>query len=161
VSHWLDSNVFIQSHKGPYGFDMAPGFWTGILRHAATGAIKSPMEVYHELSEQIDKKDALAIWARDHKDEIFVEPDQEIQRNYQVVGDYVAQNYEASFAAKFMNDADPWLIAHAMSDQDGLVVTLEVAQKGRQVKIPNVCDHFKVPYINTFDLIRRLKISLA
>jgi hypothetical protein len=119
------------------------------------------MEVYDELMEKIDKKDALAIWARDHKDEIFVEPGAEIQRNYQLVGDYVTSHYQTAYAAKFMNDADPWVIAHAMSEEDGVVVTLEVLCSGKPVKIPNVCNHFKLPYINTYELLRRLKITLV
>ena len=25
--YWLDSNIFIEGKKGPYGFDIAPRFW--------------------------------------------------------------------------------------------------------------------------------------
>ena len=28
VDYWLDSSVFIEGMKGPYGFDLAPRFWT-------------------------------------------------------------------------------------------------------------------------------------
>ena len=59
-----------------------------------------------------------------------------------------------------MNRADPWVIAHAIS-QGGTVVTLEekVMDTSQQVKIPNVCSHFKVTCINTYQMLRELGVA--
>lgn len=161
MSYWLDSNVYIQSYKGPYSFDVAPGFWGGLLRHASQGEIRSPMEVYDELTEKLEKKDQLALWARDHKEQIFVEADETVQSNYGKVGEHVRKNYEASFATKFMDDADSWLIAHAMSDGGNVVVTLEVPKGGLAVRIPNICNFFQIRWFNHYEMLRQLGIKLV
>lgn len=41
--------------------------------------------------------------------------------------------------------ADPFVVAKAKCTPDGCVITTE-RHKGRAAKIPNVCDHFGVPY---------------
>lgn len=50
-----------------------------------------------------------------------------------------------------------WLIAKALST-GATVVTHEVLnlEVKRKFIIPNVCEHFQVPYMNTFELLHRL-----
>lgn len=45
---------------------------------------------------------------------------------------------------------------------EGTVVTQEVkvAANSLVAKVPNVCDQFKVPYIDSYELLRRLKVKL-
>lgn len=57
--------------------------------------------------------------------------------------------------------ADPWVIAHALSE-NAIVVTKEekvTAANSMKIKIPNVCEKMKVSWINDFQLIDELGIS--
>ena len=62
--------------------------------------------------------------------------------------------------AEFAAAADGWIAAYAR-EIEATVVTLETydANIKRKVKLPNVCRQFKIDYINTFDLLRRLGVS--
>jgi hypothetical protein len=58
---------------------------------------------------------------------------------------------------EFLAGADPWLIAKAMALKDAIVVTHEQfnLQIRRKFSIPNVCHHFGVQWIDTFELLSR------
>ena len=60
---------------------------------------------------------------------------------------------------KFARKADGWLVACAQASNLTLV-TKEVSNPyiKNRVSIPNVCEHFNVKYINTFDLLRQLGV---
>ncbi|MER3425446.1 MAG: DUF4411 domain-containing protein, partial [Nitrospiraceae bacterium] len=57
--------------------------------------------------------------------------------------------------------ADGWLVADAKVNSC-VVVTQEVFDPviKRKVPIPNMCQALSVPYIDTFDMMRRLGIRL-
>lgn len=59
--------------------------------------------------------------------------------------------------------ADPWVIAHAIAE-DAVVVSKEyivnAAQKSSRVKIPDVCRHFRVSYIDDFKFMDEIGIKL-
>lgn len=56
---------------------------------------------------------------------------------------------------EFLDGADPWLIAKAMTKQGVAIVTHEQfnLQLRRKYSIPNVCQHFGVAWIDTFELL--------
>lgn len=161
VDYWLDSNVFIEGKKGPYGFDIAPRFWIMIDELIADNRISCPAMVYNEL---LGTQDDLAAWAQNRRESgLFIQPDTEVQEAYRMVGEYVIQRYPDNQARRrFLDRADPWVIAHATA-QGGAVVTLEVIMpdSSHQVRVPNVCRHsgFNVRCINTYDMLRELGVS--
>ncbi|MCH8994000.1 MAG: DUF4411 family protein [Chloroflexi bacterium] len=159
VDYWLDSNSLITPKKGPYGFDIAPGFWTLLEQKASEGVIRSPRSVYYELVDMTD--DDLADWAKERKEgELFVEPDEAVQGTFRTIADYVQDNYDESNARHFLDGADPWVIAHAKT-RGGEVVTFEVrAPNSRKVKIPDVCDRFGLECTDTYKMVRSLGASL-
>ena len=56
--------------------------------------------------------------------------------------------------------ADPWVIAHAMSE-GATVVTKEYlsgSQNPQKIKIPDVCNNMKVDWIDDFEFIRQLNL---
>ena len=61
----------------------------------------------------------------------------------------------------FLAIADCWIIAHALA-KGGTVVTREskVDKTSQTPKVPNVCEKFEVPFIQTFDLLKLLKFKL-
>ncbi len=108
-------------------------------------------------------KDELAAWAKNRKTTgLFVKPDSSVQEAYRAVVDYVYNNYDQANSRVFLDYADPWLIAHALSTS-GIAVTHEglVGSNSRQVKIPNVCAHFGVGWASIFEVTRKLGLKLT
>ena len=157
--YWLDSNVFIEGKKGPYGFDIAPRFWDLLDELTDNGRISCPTRVCGEL---LEGQDDLAGWAQERRTSgLFVEPDAQVQDAFRQVVAYVMEQYPDNQARRrFLDRADPWVIAHAIAN-GGTVVSLEGKDPpaSQQVKIPNVCDHFSVPSVNTYQMLRDLGVS--
>src|SRR5207302_6745266 len=102
--------------------------------------------------------DDLAGWAKAMKlNGLFVDATEEVQRELRTVVDYVKRTYSQERYVKFLDGADPWVIAHAKID-NGTVVTYEkrLNKDSKWPKIPNLCDYFMVPCINLYDLIRNI-----
>ena len=141
------------------GFDIAPTFWELLDGLVADGRIASPARVYDEL---LDGQDELLAWARTRKASgLFVEPDGAVQVSFREIVEYVGTHYRPiRETQRFLDKADPWVIAHAHAG-GGKVVTLEqqVPNISRIVKIPNVCDHFGLESINTYQMLRELGVS--
>jgi hypothetical protein len=161
-NYLLDTGFFVTARLGPYGFDIAPGFWETLDEHIGNGTISCPDEVYQELIRGQDND--LTQWIRDRKGSgLFLPvPNAQVQAHYVDVSNHVKQCYEDSAASKFLAGADGWLVAHAL-DCGATVVTCEVMSppgKGK-VKIPDVCVHFKVPYMSLYRLVRVLRFRLT
>lgn len=64
--------------------------------------------------------------------------------------------------AEFAAVSDGWLIAYAKA-KEAIVVTHEVLAPmvQRKVPIPNICKAFSIEYINTFEMLRRLKFQFT
>jgi hypothetical protein len=159
--YWLDSNVFIEGMKGPYGFDIAPRFWELIDEMIEGGRISCPTRVLREL---LDGQDDLSAWARERRNSgLFIEADPAVQEASAQVIQLVATHYPDNQARRrFLDRADPWVIAHARVD-GGTVVTSEnrVPDNSFQVKIPNVCDQLQVQVrsINVYQMLRELGVA--
>ena len=158
---WLDSNVFIEGKKGPYGFDIAPRFWELLDELIADGRIACPVTVYDEL---LDMTDDLARWAKARRNSgLFVAPDGTVQTAYRHVIEYVMGRYNDNQSRRrFLSRADPWVIAHAMADR-GMITTIEtrLPQGSQKVRIPNVCNEggFSIRCVTTYDMLRELGVS--
>lgn len=63
---------------------------------------------------------------------------------------------------EFAKGADGWLIAYAKA-KGCVVVSNEKfeATVRSKVKIPNVCQAFGIPYVNTFEMLRAVGIRLG
>jgi hypothetical protein len=74
-----------------------------------------------------------------------------------------AQNqFSPAAKADFANGADGWLVAYARA-KGCVVVTQEVPAPDarRKVPIPNVCQAFDVPFVNTFEMLRALGVQFS
>ena len=160
VEFWLDTNSFITPKRGPYGFDIVPGFWKFLDRKAKDGIIASSVFVYEELRN--GEEDDLLEWAKRIRESgFFVEPDASVQAAFREIADHVENTYEAPQASQFLAGADPWIIAHAKANS-GRVVTFEVgAPRSKKPKIPDVGDRFGVRTLNMFQLLRLLGASFG
>lgn len=158
---WVDCNVFVQAKNLYYAFDLAPGFWQKIMECSKSGQICCPMMVYTEIAKGGDD---LTDWANTAKSlGFFSEPDKSVQQQFSRVATHVTTNgkYHSAQGSLFMKGADPWVVAAAMAN-GGTVVTQEklVGPDSTKVKIPNVCKEFGVPYINSYEMLRRVKMEL-
>jgi hypothetical protein len=159
----LDANVFIEAARRYYAFDIAPKFWDSLIQHAANGVIESIDRV---LEPELNKgKDELAIWANGDFSHAFCSTDEDdVIESYKKVMAWVQSQSQFNDAAKaeFANEPDGWLVAYAVA-KGRVVVTHEVlaSDARRKVPIPNVCEPFRVRYVDTFVMLRELGVRFS
>lgn len=159
----LDANVFIEAKRRYYAFDLCPGFWECLIWHHQKGRVLSLDRVKQELERGGDD---LRQWASSVMPATcFVSSDEPavIREFAQMLAWVQAQSQffpeaKAEFAAK----ADGWLIAYAKA-KDLVLVTHEVLARDarRKVPMPNICEAFGVPYVDTFDMLRELETQFS
>jgi hypothetical protein len=157
----IDSSVLIEAARRYYAFDVAPGFWEGLVLHCAEGRVCSIDWVKKELEKGNDR---LADWADSDAGTAFVPTtDDDVLAQYAEIMDWVTRNrqFHDSAKADFASGADGWVVAYAKA-KGHVVVTQEVLRRDvkRKVPIPNVCDQFGVRWIDTFAMLRELGIKL-
>ena len=70
------------------------------------------------------------------------------------------ERYAPAAKAEFASVADAWLIAYAKAKNYILVTDEKIAESAqRRIPIPNVCKEFNVPYIGTFEMLRKLGVK--
>ncbi len=158
VKYILDANIFIEAKRRYYAFNLCPGFWESLLHHNNIGNLES---IDHVKKELLESKDNLAAWSKKAPD-LFASTDSKL-----VLADYGAiiqwaqsqERFNDAAKSEFASGVDAWVIAYAKAN-NAIVVTQEVsAPKSRKdVKIPDVCNHFNVKYTNTFDMLQKLGI---
>lgn len=161
-SYVLDANVFIEAARRYYAFDLAPKFWESLIRHAANGNLRSIDRVQQELERG---KDELAAWAKSNFNSAFESTDDpDTLGAFQEIMNWVQAQSQFLDAAKaeFAAGADGWLVAHAKV-KGYVVVTHEVpaSDARRKVPIPNVCQVFKVLFVDTFEMLRKLGVRFS
>lgn len=154
MEYCLDANTFISAKNAHYQFDVCPGFWKWLEQE--NGRIGSIANIGEELMR---KDDGLREWVSDIIDPTFFTTayDREVQENYQIISQYVADNYEPAHASSFLSGADPWLIAFALT-HGCVVVTHEtlVGPGAKKVKIPNICNKFGVRWVDPFAMLKSM-----
>ncbi|MDA8207087.1 MAG: DUF4411 family protein [Thermaerobacter sp.] len=145
----LDASVFIQAHRQPYPFDVAPAFWDALLYCARRHCLVS----FDAVDRELTGNDQLSQWARVHKDDLFRSTDiLEVVAAYRDVMAWVTQNSQHVEAAKaaFAGGADAWVIAFTIP-YGHAIVTQEVSSplSRTKVKIPYVCSAMNVDAIDT------------
>ena len=162
LQYVLDADVFMTAARSYYAFDVAPAFWSGLVREASNGRLLSVDRVKGEIQRG---KDELVEWANRTFHRWFVATDEaDVIAAYQEIMSWVQGQSQFFDYAKdeFARGADGWLIAYAKVK--GLTVVsnekFEPNIRGK-VKIPNVCRAFNIPYVNTFEMLRALGIKLG
>lgn len=158
MKYLLDANVFIQAHRFHYPMDLFPTFGELLEGENEKKRIFSIHEIYDGLQKG---KDELWKWVeRQNKESWFLSAsDEETQKSFTEIGDWIEENKQYKEGAKkdFLDTADPWLIAKAYTEKF-TVVTQEKSNPDskRKIFIPDVCTQFKVVYIDTVELMRKL-----
>jgi len=162
LGYLLDSNVFIEAKNRYYGFDIVPAFWEWLDCKQSSDEIASTLSVFHELAQGNDQ---LTDWVTERKDSDWWldDTDQATQLFYAEIAAWVmSQDFKPAAKDKFLDEADPWLIAKARV-LGVRVVTHEGfnPERKNKVTIPVVCEYFGVDYLDTFELIRSFGDSLG
>jgi hypothetical protein len=168
MEYCLDTSVYIQAYRTYYAFDIAPGFWNALEKLTDEGVIVSPIAVHLEITKG---KDDLAQWTRSQNSKLFIEPDASVNAALRQIADFTNGRYsDDHWIRDFLGGADPWVIAQAKA-HNLIVVTMEGSKTTEEIdkitkrirgkiKIPNMCAHFGVGCISTFDLLRKLRIGI-
>ncbi len=158
----LDADVFIAAARRYYAFDLAPRFWQELIAKSESGKIVSIDKVKKEL---LKGNDELARWAENQFRGFVSTDDDAVVQEYRQLMNWARghQQFTESAKTEFASSADGWLIAFALA-HDYSVVTNEILappDKRSKIKIPNVCLQFKTPCVDTFEMLRRLKIQFS
>lgn len=161
-SYVLDSNVFIESKKKHYAFDIAPSFWKALIDNAQKGHIESIDRVYKEI---LDGQDELAEWVKKDWPYFAISGIPSVMNHYGVLMQWSQNHAQFTTEAKIefarADAADAWLIAYAMNSGATIVTheDLNLARKSK-ILIPVACQHHGVKFCDTFEMLRKLSIKL-
>ena len=153
MAYLLDANVLIQDKNLHYGFDSCPGFWDWVVLRHGEGRVSSVSRVGDEL---LAGTDALADWAQERGRAFFLEPDPRTLPALAAVSQWVLSNqYEPAAINTFLQVTDYYLVAQAQAHGHTVVTSEIPSDSTRRIKIPNVCIGLGVPYVTTFETLRR------
>lgn len=153
MAYLLDANVFIAAKNLHYGLDFCPAFWDWLIARNAAGEVFSIEKVGDEVRAIADE---LSEWAAGRGEGFFLRPK---------VSDFPAmtgvsvwangQTYETAAVSIFLQIADYYLVAQALS-VGYTVVTHEVPSAStRKIKIPDACIGLGIKCMTPFEMLRR------
>lgn len=156
-----DTDVLVAAHRRYYSPDLCPGFWDCLSHYITVGRLLIIDRVYDEIVYPPE----LVNWVEHASDDSLVATGtQSVVDAYRRLIDWVQDNpqFTAAARADFARAADGWLAAYAMAN-GAIVVTNEVSapQAQRRVPLPDLCDQFQIPCINTFEMLRDLRAQFA
>lgn len=153
MAYLIDANTFIQAKRLHYAMDFCPAFWAWLVKANAAKTVFSIDKVGDEIQ---DGNDALANWAAARGKDFFLPTDKAVLPSMPKVSEWVeAQNYRAAAINEFLQEADYYLIAHALA-RGLVIVTHEVPGDGvKRVKIPEVCAGLEIQFTNPFTMLRK------
>jgi len=155
----LDTNVLIEAWQKYYSPNFCADYWNVLNDLGVKDRIFLPQMVFEEITRTDDD---LAEWLK--KSSI---PEYKIDEH---VAECLKKIYAKNPAHERLVDstkqrslADPWVIAHALKEGAILVTKEEkiTAVNTKKIKIPNVCENMKVPWINDFQLVKELNIKFS
>jgi len=152
MTYLLDANVFIQAKNLHYGLDFCPAFWEWLIIQNTTRKVFSIEKVGDELKAGADE---LAGWATNRGDGFFLKPDAAMVPALGKVSIWAtAQSYAPAAVSTFLQIADYYLVAHALTFGH-TIVTHEVASPSiRKIKIPDACLGLGIKCMSPFDMLR-------
>ena len=159
----LDSDVFIAAKNAYYAFDICPGFWEALIQVHHAGHARSIDRIRSELLLGRDEED-LVQWVKNEVPESFFHDSNadDVSSAYADIMLWVQRHpqYFDRAKAKFATEADGWLVAYALV-HGAVVVTNEKPRPDarNRVLLPDVCAQFKVPYKDTFTMLRETAVQ--
>ena len=137
-----------------------PEFWEWLTDAGKNDRVKVPLEVYEEIKEGDDD---LAEWIKhdQNKEALLFDKDVDVSLVSRVMDDGYADDLSDDEVEKI--GRDPFLVAYALADENNrCIVTTEGSKPSRERAnrhLPDVCNNFEVPCVNTFQFLRDLDFS--
>jgi hypothetical protein len=160
--HLLDANVLITANRLYYPLARVPEFWDWLVHMGVGDQIKMPLEMVEEITGSADN---LADWLSDitNLDALLLDEEADVSLVQRVTNEGYAPDLNDVEIEKI--GRDPFLIAAALRNPaERLVITTEVSKPAAQRanrKIPDVCNHLGVKWMDSFGLIQVLNFSTA
>ncbi|GAB3993935.1 hypothetical protein GCM10029992_06910 [Glycomyces albus] len=86
---------------------------------------------------------------------MFLEPDNRAMENSRRLADWVMKSdYDDAAKNEFFSSADFFLIAQAKGLSAKVVSQEQPSNSKRRIKIPNICETFRVKCVNTYQMLR-------
>lgn len=153
MTYLLDTNAYLEAKQRYYRFNICPGFWHWLTSESTPEELLSVEPVLDELKYY---EDELSVWAKENAGFFASVEDESTQSHFADIAEFVMAHdvFQERHKASFLDAADPWLIAKAMTLGATLVTHEKLeASNSTKVKIPNICREFGVDYRDTFDLL--------
>lgn len=152
MAYLLDANVFIQAKNLHYGLDFCPAFWDWLIEGNAAKRVFSIEKVGDEI---LAGGDQLTDWASDRGPDFFLKPDTALLAALRSVSSWATgQSYESAAVNTFLQVADFYLVAQALS-QGHTVVTHEIASNStKKIKIPDACIGLGIKCMTPYEMLR-------
>jgi hypothetical protein len=159
----LDSDVFITAKNGYYAFIICPGFWECVIHHHTAGSVFSIDKVQSELLVGRPTED-LVRWVQNKLPEGFFlrTGEKSVTSTYSEIMLWVQRNtqFTAPAKAKFATEADGWLVAYAKAHSHVVITNEQPRPESKaRVLLPDVCNQFEVPYLDTFEMLKGLAVQ--
>jgi hypothetical protein len=156
----LDANTLISGDRDAYPLQRFPIFWEWLRHQGTAGNVKIPVEIFEEVTAGTGE---LVDWLRvdEHKDALLLQEDV----NADLVATVTTQGYAADLNENEIEliGRDPFLIAYGLaSPAQRTVVSFEASAPAKQRgnrRVPDVCNHFRVPCCNLYALIKTLDFT--
>lgn len=161
-TYLLDSDVFIAAKNAYYAFDICPGFWRALLEANRLRRVRSIDRVRSELLSGREEEDLVQWVKKDVPTAFFHDSNAtDVSNAYSDIMLWVQRNpqFFDRARAKFATEADGWLVAYSMVNGTVVVTNEQPRPESRnRIPLPDVCTEFKVPYTDTFLMLRDLSI---
>ncbi|HDD44544.1 MAG TPA: DUF4411 family protein [Candidatus Desulfofervidus auxilii] len=162
VKFLFDANAFITPFNIYYHPEIAPGFWLKLKNYFETRNFYTIKKVYEEI---LEKEDRLSNWMKELPSQKILdsENDAKVMEKYGELSDFLLQEYESEEEVEaFLESADAYLIAHAMADEEVVIVTFEkYSNSPTTPNIPAVCEklnfNFSIALQQNYELIWEIK----
>jgi len=155
----VDSNFFIQAHRAIYPIGIATSFWSKVEELANSLIIESIDKVQRELWE---KEDEIKNWCEAKLPSDFFKDSSPCISDYIAITQWAqskSDHYKQHAIQVFLETelADSWLVGYCKKENKK-VVTYEKSEPlgKKRIKIPEVCNAFGVPFLNTIEMLREL-----
>lgn len=146
----IDTNALIDLWRRFYPPDIFTSLWKKIENLISQGELIAPCEVFSELEKQDDE---LLKWVKKHK-KMFKDLDNE---QINLMRKILRQFPNLIDANKITPDADPFVIALAISKGWTVITSEKAATPGGHPKIPDVCENYNVKCIPLIEFFREQK----
>ena len=158
----LDANAFMEADRLYYACDIAPGFWAWLGNPALAGQVASIDAIREEITAGTGD---LVDWARAQPSAFWLSDTEDVVGAMTEVAAWAIdadRGYRQAAVDEFLGSADLKLIAHAMAS-GATVVTREqpAPDSKKKIKIPDVCQAFRVAWTDPFSTYRALGMRLT